>query len=100
MTGYFWVYLLTAIILFVAIIYMIRLFIKRRTKYNLTLLILCMLFLIFAIWGCFYPKKLLIPVHIITFQIIFWAVVILAFLVFLFYPETKRFLKQRKNTKK
>jgi hypothetical protein len=99
MTGYFWFYLLSAIILFIVIIYMIRLIIKWRTKYNLTMLIICILFFIIDILSFFFPH-ILFPAHNITIQIMFWAVVMLAFIIFLFYPETKRFLEQRKNKNK
>ena len=92
-------YSLAAFIFLVINIYMISFFIKWRTKRNLTILIISIIFLIITILSYFYPGTLF-PISGITIQIILWSLVIISLIIFLFYPGIKRFLDQRKMKNK
>jgi len=70
-------------------------FFKRRTKYNLALFVITILILTGTILGHFYPGRLNF-IRGTGVQILVVAIFTIFLMLFLFYPEIKRFLYRRK----
>jgi len=99
MANNFWFYFLAAFIFLILSIYTTTLVIKRRSKYNITMLIIYVIFFVVTTLSYFYPR-LIFPragrAGIIV-QIMVWTAVMISLGIFLFYPEVKGFFKRRKK---
>jgi|WetSurMetagenome_2_1015567.scaffolds.fasta_scaffold500330_2 hypothetical protein len=94
-----WFDFLAAFIFLIIGVYITTLLIKRRSKYNITLLIICVVFAAISILSYFYPRLIFHRIGT-TAQIIIWVAVYISFLIFLFSPEIKRFVERRKLKKR
>ena len=92
-------YLIASLILLIIGIRAGFIYFKWRTKHNLTTLIIVIVLFIGGIMSYLYPGEL-IPGAATAIQILLGTTFIILLSALLFYPDIKRFLKQRKMKNK
>ena len=92
-------YLLETVLFLLFSIHSAIVYIKRRTKYNLSMLLILVIILVGTILSYFYQENWF-PGIGMGIQISLIVIFVIAVWIFLFYPEIKRFFSQRKTRKK
>ena len=99
-----WFHLLAGTILLIIGLHAGAIFLKWHTKYNLATLLVIIILFVGTILSYFYPGRLnTIFTSLgmgITGKIILVVIAIILLYAFLFYPDIKRFLSQRKTKNK
>jgi hypothetical protein len=88
------IYLIMGIIILLIGIHAARIYKKRRSKYNLALVVIIGILFIGGILSYFYSGKLLSNAGN-TFKIISLIIIVAAMAVFLYYPQIKKFIKKK-----